>query len=143
MKNWTKNVNLFEKDFIIVPINESCHWFLAIICFPGMDGCYTFEGKPVKLESKQRKSKLGMLIITLWLIIFVLEKSNLLANVTITQVKIEKPETLPGEDGEISDKDEAEGDDSELESEEDIEEVNPNNTPIKQYVICPSATYYV
>ncbi|KAK9692716.1 Ulp1 protease family, C-terminal catalytic domain [Popillia japonica] len=115
VKNWTKNVNLFEKDFIIVPINESCHWFLAIICFPGMDGCYTFEGKPVKLESKQRK-----------------KKSNLLANVTITQVKIEKPETLPGEDGEISDKDEAEGDDSELESEEDIEEVNPNNTPIKQ-----------
>lgn len=58
VKNWTKNVNLFEKDFIIVPINENCHWFLAIICFPGMNGCFTFDGKPVKLEAKQKKSKI-------------------------------------------------------------------------------------
>lgn len=31
---WTKNVNLFEKDFIIVPINVDNIWILAIICFP-------------------------------------------------------------------------------------------------------------
>lgn len=55
VKTWTKHVNLFDKDFIIVPINESCHWFLAIICFPGMEGCYTFDGKPVKLETKQQR----------------------------------------------------------------------------------------
>ncbi|GJQ67547.1 hypothetical protein Trydic_g8358 [Trypoxylus dichotomus] len=115
VKNWTKNVNLFEKDFIIIPINESCHWFLAIICFAGMDGCYTFDGKLVKLESKQKKKKL-----------------NTTGSVTITQVKIEKTETLPCEDGEASDKDEAEGDDSELESEDDIEDVQLNNVPIKQ-----------
>ena len=24
------------KDFIIVPINESAHWYLAIICFPNL-----------------------------------------------------------------------------------------------------------
>ncbi|XP_063402611.1 sentrin-specific protease 6-like isoform X1 [Mytilus trossulus] len=35
VKKWTKHVDLFEKDFIIVPINERSHWFLAIICFPG------------------------------------------------------------------------------------------------------------
>ncbi|XP_066995952.2 sentrin-specific protease 6-like [Anabrus simplex] len=38
VKRWTKNVNLFEKDFLIVPINANRHWFLAIICFPGMIG---------------------------------------------------------------------------------------------------------
>ncbi|XP_055316050.1 sentrin-specific protease 6-like isoform X2 [Sitodiplosis mosellana] len=36
VEKWTKNVNLFEKDFVIVPINQSKHWFLAIICFPGL-----------------------------------------------------------------------------------------------------------
>lgn len=35
VEKWTKHVNLFEKDFIIVPINQHSHWFLAIICFPG------------------------------------------------------------------------------------------------------------
>ncbi|KAI5633786.1 sentrin-specific protease 7 [Phthorimaea operculella] len=39
VKTWTKNVNIFEKDFIVVPINENCHWFVAIICFPSLDGC--------------------------------------------------------------------------------------------------------
>ncbi|XP_053201203.1 sentrin-specific protease 6-like [Panonychus citri] len=34
VKNWTKNVNIFEKDFLIIPIHKSCHWFLAIICYP-------------------------------------------------------------------------------------------------------------
>lgn len=34
IKNWTKNVNLFDKDFIVIPINEDEHWYLAIICFP-------------------------------------------------------------------------------------------------------------
>lgn len=31
---WTKGVNIFEKDFIIVPINDTLHWSLAIICYP-------------------------------------------------------------------------------------------------------------
>lgn len=34
VKSWTRKVNLFEKDFVIVPINENLHWFLAIICHP-------------------------------------------------------------------------------------------------------------
>ena len=33
---WTKKVNLFDKDFVVVPINyENTHWFVCIICFPG------------------------------------------------------------------------------------------------------------
>lgn len=37
VRTWTKNVDIFEKDFVIVPINESSHWYLAVICFPGKD----------------------------------------------------------------------------------------------------------
>ncbi|KYN16263.1 Sentrin-specific protease 7 [Trachymyrmex cornetzi] len=36
VQTWTKDVNIFEKDFIIIPINKDAHWFLAIICFPGL-----------------------------------------------------------------------------------------------------------
>ena len=32
VKKWTKRVNIFEKDFIVVPINECDHWFVVIIC---------------------------------------------------------------------------------------------------------------
>ncbi|KMZ09506.1 ubiquitin-like-specific protease 1D [Drosophila simulans] len=34
VKKWTRNVNIFEKDFIIIPFNDQSHWILAIICFP-------------------------------------------------------------------------------------------------------------
>ena len=36
VRKWTKNVNLFGNDFIIVPINQNFHWNLIIICFPGL-----------------------------------------------------------------------------------------------------------
>lgn len=36
IEKWTKGINIFEKDFIVVPIVKNEHWFLAIICFPGM-----------------------------------------------------------------------------------------------------------
>ena len=58
VKNWTKNVNIFDKDFVIIPINEQSHWFLAIICYPGLKGPLTMEGnQPVKLQSIKKKSK--------------------------------------------------------------------------------------
>lgn len=34
IKKWSSKVDLFEKDFIVVPINEAAHWYLAIICYP-------------------------------------------------------------------------------------------------------------
>ncbi len=41
IKNWTKDgnlpkkdVNLLAKDFIVVPIHDINHWFVAIICYP-------------------------------------------------------------------------------------------------------------
>lgn len=32
---WTKNVNLFDLDFIIIPINLTYHWSVCILTNPG------------------------------------------------------------------------------------------------------------
>ena len=38
VQKWTRSVDLFTYDYIIVPINESFHWYLAIICnLPALD----------------------------------------------------------------------------------------------------------
>ena len=37
VKKWTKEVNIFDKDFLIVPINKKYHWYLAIICYPRLN----------------------------------------------------------------------------------------------------------
>ncbi|XP_047341018.1 probable ubiquitin-like-specific protease 2B isoform X2 [Impatiens glandulifera] len=35
VRKWTRKVNIFEKDYIFIPINFSYHWSLIIICHPG------------------------------------------------------------------------------------------------------------
>ena len=35
VKTWTKNVNIFDKQFVIIPICEHSHWYLVIIIKPG------------------------------------------------------------------------------------------------------------
>lgn len=38
VQKWTRYVDLFTYDYIIVPINERAHWYLAIICnLPALD----------------------------------------------------------------------------------------------------------
>ncbi|KAI3448230.1 hypothetical protein Pfo_004895 [Paulownia fortunei] len=36
VRKWTRNVNLFEKDYIFIPVNFSLHWSLIVICHPGV-----------------------------------------------------------------------------------------------------------
>ena len=36
VKRWTKNVDIFEKDFLIIPIQILKHWSLTIIVRPGL-----------------------------------------------------------------------------------------------------------
>lgn len=58
VKKWSKHVDLFKKDFIIIPINEQSHWFLAIVCFPSLSGPVTVEGnRPVKTPLAKRIKK--------------------------------------------------------------------------------------
>ena len=38
VKKWTRNVDIFNFDYVVVPINESAHWYIAIICnLPALD----------------------------------------------------------------------------------------------------------
>lgn len=31
---WTRKVDIFKKDFIIIPVNDSLHWSLIVVCYP-------------------------------------------------------------------------------------------------------------
>ncbi|CAO2828816.1 unnamed protein product [Amaranthus hypochondriacus] len=37
-RRWWKGVNIFQKAYIFLPINEDKHWSLVIICIPDKDG---------------------------------------------------------------------------------------------------------
>ncbi|XP_050432431.1 uncharacterized protein LOC126840615 [Adelges cooleyi] len=55
VKKWTKNVNIFEKDFIFVPINENYHWYMAVVCYPYLTGPIHMEtGSKVDLPDIDR-----------------------------------------------------------------------------------------
>ncbi|KAI4279219.1 MAG: hypothetical protein LQ337_000454 [Flavoplaca oasis] len=32
VQKWTRGIDLFTYDFVVVPVNESAHWYIAIIC---------------------------------------------------------------------------------------------------------------
>ncbi|VDM18133.1 unnamed protein product [Hydatigera taeniaeformis] len=40
--NWTRRVDIFTKDYIIIPINENLHWFLGLVCYPWMVGMVSY-----------------------------------------------------------------------------------------------------
>ncbi|KAL4742105.1 hypothetical protein BDV11DRAFT_181571 [Aspergillus similis] len=49
---WTRNVDIFSYDYIVVPINENAHWYMAIICnLPYLEGI-SEEEKPWASESR-------------------------------------------------------------------------------------------
>ncbi|XP_058081751.1 probable ubiquitin-like-specific protease 2B isoform X2 [Magnolia sinica] len=35
VRKWTRKVNIFEKDYILIPVNFNLHWSLMVICHPG------------------------------------------------------------------------------------------------------------
>ncbi|KAK1802392.1 hypothetical protein P4O66_022057 [Electrophorus voltai] len=36
VKNWTRHVDIFSKDYLFIPVNQEAHWYLVVICFPGL-----------------------------------------------------------------------------------------------------------
>ena len=34
--SWTKNVNIFEKNLLVIPICEHSHWYLVLVVKPGL-----------------------------------------------------------------------------------------------------------
>uniref|UniRef100_A0A096M132 SUMO specific peptidase 7 n=1 Tax=Poecilia formosa TaxID=48698 RepID=A0A096M132_POEFO len=37
VKTWTRHVDIFDKDFLFVPVNQEAHWYLVVVCFPGLE----------------------------------------------------------------------------------------------------------
>ncbi|KAH9611224.1 hypothetical protein KSS87_018040 [Heliosperma pusillum] len=35
VRRWTRKVNIFEKDYIFIPVNYNLHWSLIVLCHPG------------------------------------------------------------------------------------------------------------
>ncbi|XP_043713348.1 probable ubiquitin-like-specific protease 2B [Telopea speciosissima] len=35
VRKWTRKVDLFEKDYIFIPVNFNLHWSLIVLCHPG------------------------------------------------------------------------------------------------------------
>ncbi|KAG8710565.1 hypothetical protein FRC08_016995 [Ceratobasidium sp. 394] len=53
VKRWTTGVDLFKKKYIVVPINERFHWYLAIICFPS----HVLRAPPVKAPQRAKRAR--------------------------------------------------------------------------------------
>jgi len=117
VERWTKKVNLFDKDFIVVPINEHAHWFVCVICFPGQIGCVNADtGEPCEPPPSQFRNRgaRGMKRKTV-------KKPMTIGSTTITRV-------IPGSNGredikfleeDGSDRDEAEASEDEMDEDEE------------------------
>ncbi|KAG0454920.1 hypothetical protein HPP92_024212 [Vanilla planifolia] len=46
VRKWTRKVNIFEKDYLFIPVNFNLHWSLLVICHPGE--ITTFNGDAIK-----------------------------------------------------------------------------------------------
>ncbi|KAG5646528.1 hypothetical protein DXG03_003295 [Asterophora parasitica] len=53
VRKWTAKINLFSKKYIIVPINENLHWYLAIIYHPE----YILTAPPISASPATRGRK--------------------------------------------------------------------------------------
>ncbi|NWZ41983.1 SENP7 protease, partial [Brachypodius atriceps] len=50
VRTWTRHINIFNKDYIFVPVNEESHWYIAVICFPWLEEA-VYEECPCKNSS--------------------------------------------------------------------------------------------
>ncbi|XP_058517796.1 sentrin-specific protease 7 isoform X1 [Ochotona princeps] len=58
VRTWTRHINIFNKDYIFVPVNESSHWYLAVICFPWLEeAVYEDYPQTVSQQSQAQQSQ--------------------------------------------------------------------------------------
>lgn len=50
VRKWTRKVNIFEKDYIFIPVNYNLHWSLLVICYPGEVGNFNDENVEKSLK---------------------------------------------------------------------------------------------
>lgn len=137
VKSWTKNVNLFDKEFIVIPINELSHWFLAIICFPGLKQPHTMtDNRPINLisiQEKRKRAKAAKAHSNAQTPQLKKQVSLTIGNTTITPVNKKEDGNLYLNEDSMSERDEAEGDESDMTSED--EELEAVETPAKKSLI--------
>ncbi|XP_076022069.1 sentrin-specific protease 7b isoform X2 [Genypterus blacodes] len=57
VKTWTRHVDIFTKDFLFVPVNQEAHWYLVVVCFPGLEEAqYEEFQSPVQEHNSRQKS---------------------------------------------------------------------------------------
>lgn len=59
VKAYYEGVNIFEKDFLVVPCFDNGHWFLAIICYPALNGCVDANGDKWPIEAVFRHDQMN------------------------------------------------------------------------------------
>ena len=59
VKSFNEGVNLFEKDFIVIPCLNNEHWFLAIVCYVHLTGPVTIDGNVAVEKSATKRRKLN------------------------------------------------------------------------------------
>ncbi|XP_012696181.1 sentrin-specific protease 7b [Clupea harengus] len=58
VRTWTRHVDIFNKDYIFVPVNQEAHWYLVVICFPGLENPQVVKwGGPIQEGSTGLKKK--------------------------------------------------------------------------------------
>ncbi|KAI8377546.1 uncharacterized protein BYT42DRAFT_347839 [Radiomyces spectabilis] len=112
VKKWTSGVDLFKKKFVIVPINENCHWYTVVItdldlCVPtrkeklpdiiDLDAHHPEDGKPTMflLDSLGRRPRKCFRVLTEYLQLeaknkFGIEKKDFVTpNIVISKVPLQ------------------------------------------------------
>ncbi len=60
VQKWTRNVDLFTYDYIVIPINDSLHWYLAIICnLPALDRGLDLSNEAPAADSTEQIEERG------------------------------------------------------------------------------------
>lgn len=56
VKSWTSKVDIFSYDYIVVPVNEEAHWYLAVVCNPRVliEGSQDTDDGVVLLDSREQ-----------------------------------------------------------------------------------------
>ncbi|XP_015732579.1 sentrin-specific protease 7 isoform X2 [Coturnix japonica] len=70
VRTWTRHINIFNKDYIFVPVNEESHWYIAVICFPWLEETVyeecphqtSFNLSPLRSENKSEDSVVGSVL---------------------------------------------------------------------------------
>ncbi|KAK6325504.1 hypothetical protein J4Q44_G00048460 [Coregonus suidteri] len=58
VRTWTRHVDIFNKDYLFVPVNHQAHWYLVVICFPGLEQAQHEEWSgPAGVEASGGKRK--------------------------------------------------------------------------------------